>query len=151
MLTARDIMNTNVIKVRENDTLKKLAELFLTHHISGAPVVDENCRLVGVVNESDLIFTTKKIDLPRTIAILDAFFFLDSPEKMEKEMKKIAGSKVIDICTDNPVTVTPATTLEEVGTIMTEQKIHTLPVIEEGILVGIIGKTDIIKTMVQRS
>ena len=89
MLTARDIMNTNVIKVRENDTLKKLAELFLTHHISGAPVVDENGRLVGVVTESDLIFTTKKIHLPRTIAILDAFFFLDSPEKMEKEMKKI--------------------------------------------------------------
>ena len=38
MLTARDIMNTNVIKVRENDTLKKLAELFLSYHISGAPV-----------------------------------------------------------------------------------------------------------------
>ena len=89
MLTAQDIMTREVITVREDATVRELATLFLARNISGAPVVDATGRVIGVVTESDLIFTKKKVHLPRTIPILDAFFFLDSPEKMEKEMKKI--------------------------------------------------------------
>ena len=86
MLTARDIMNPEVITVREDQSVRELAELFLNRRISGAPVVDNQGRVTGIVTESDLIFTKKKVHLPRTIPILDAFFFLDSPEKMEKEI-----------------------------------------------------------------
>ncbi|NLZ16137.1 MAG: CBS domain-containing protein [Desulfobulbaceae bacterium] len=151
MLTAKDIMNTQVITVHEQQSVRELAELFLDKHISGAPVINDQGQLVGIVTQNDLIFTNKRLHLPRTIAILDAFFFLDKPEKMEKEMQKIAGARVGDICSKNPVTVSPVSTLEEVATIMSEQHVHTLPVVEAGHLVGVIGKTDIIRSMVQRS
>ena len=88
--------------------------------------------------------------MSRSIAILDAFFFLDSPDKMRHEMQKIAGSRVGDICTRNPVTVSPEATMEEVATIMAERRVHTLPVVAEGQIVGVIGKTDIIRAMVQQ-
>ena len=151
MLTARDIMNPEVITVREDQSVRELAELFLNRRINGAPVVDNQGRVTGIVTESDLIFTKKKVHLPRTIPILDAFFFLDSPEKMEKEMRKISGAAVGDICTRSPITVQPSSTLEEVATIMVEKQVHTLPVLEDGQLVGVIGKTDIIRSMVQRT
>lgn len=150
MLYAKDIMNPFVITVREEQSLRELAELFLERRISGAPVVDAEGRLIGVVTENDLIFTNKRLRLPRSIAILDAFFFLDNPEKMDREMRKIAGARVGDICSPDPITVRPDSTLEEVATIMAERRVHTLPVLAEGTLVGVIGKTDIIRSMLQR-
>lgn len=150
MLYAKDIMSPSVITVREEQSLRELAELFLERRISGAPVVDAEGRLIGIVTENDLVFTNKKLQLPRSIAILDAFFFLDNPEKMTREMQKIAGTRVGDICSSNPITVGPESSVEEVATIMAERRVHTLPVMAEGKLVGVIGKTDIIRSMLQR-
>ena len=147
MLTARDIMNPEVVTVRADQSARELAELFLERNFSGAPVVDAAGKLIGIVTRNDLIFTKKKVRLPRSIAILDAFFLLDSPEKMKREMRKIAGGRVGDICTPNPISVPPDAPLEEVATIMAERRVHTLPVLEDGKLVGVIGKTDIIRTL----
>ena len=149
MLKAKDIMSHEVITVNEDATVRELASLFLINNISGAPVVDTEGKVIGIVTESDLIFQNKKVHLPTAVAILDAFLFLERPEKMEMELKKIAGSKVGDICSHNLVSVTPETGLEELATLMAEKKIHTLPVMVEGRLVGVIGKSDIIRTIAQ--
>ena len=149
MLTAQDIMTREVITVREETTIRELAALFLSHNISGAPVVDTAGRVVGVVTESDLIFQNKKVHLPTAVAILDAFLFLESPGKTEKELKKIAGATVGEICSHELVSVTPETGLDDLATLMAEKKVHTLPVMAGGQLVGVIGKSDIIRTIAQ--
>ena len=149
MLTAKDIMSQEVITVNENATVRELASLFMVNNISGAPVVNDAGKMIGVVTESDLIFQNKKVHLPTAVAILDAFLFLERPEKMEKELKKIAGSKVGDICSHDLICVTPETGLEELATLMAEKKIHTLPVMADGNLVGVIGKSDIIRMIAQ--
>ncbi len=149
MLRASDIMSSQVITVNENDTVRELAEIFLNRKINGAPVVNDNNKVIGIVTESDLVFKNKRVHIPTAVAILDAFIFLESPEKTEKELKKIAGSKVADICSHEVLTVTPETELEELATLMAEKKIHTLPVMENDKLVGVIGKSDIIRTIAQ--
>ena len=147
MLKAQDIMSQNAVTVNTNTSIRDLAALLLAHKISGAPVTDDNGKVIGVVTESDLIFQNKKIHLPTAVAILDAFLFLERPEKLEKELKKIAGSKVGDICSHDLISVTPETSLEELATLMAEKKIHTLPVMSGDNLVGVIGKSDIIRTI----
>jgi len=149
MLTAQNIMTHEVVTVKENATVRELAALLLERNISGAPVVDEAGAVIGVVTESDLIFQNKKVHLPTAFAILDAFVFLERPDKMETEFKKMAGSKVGDICSRKLISVGPETELEELATLMAEKKIHTLPVMDEGRLVGVIGKSDIIRTIAQ--
>ena len=149
MLTAQDIMTREVITIKESATVRELAALLLTSNISGVPVVDDSGRVIGVVTESDLIFQNKKVHLPTAFALFDAFVFLERPGKMEQELKKMAGSLVGDICTRDPVSVTPETELDELATLMAEIKVHTLPVIAEGRLVGVIGKSDIIRTIAQ--
>jgi len=149
MLTAQDIMTREVITVKENATVRELAALLLTSNISGAPVIDEAGKVIGVVTESDLIFQNKKVHLPTAFAILDAFVFLERPDKMEQELKKIAGSRVGDICSRKLISVTPETELEELATLMAEKNIHTLPVMTGDDLVGVIGKSDIIRTIAQ--
>ena len=149
MLLAQDIMTKDVITVHPQTPVRELATLLLNHKISGVPVVDEAGKVLGVVTESDLIFQNKKVHLPTAVAILDAFLFLERPEKLEQEMKKIAGSMAGDICSAELISVTPETPLDELATLMAEKKIHTLPVLDGGRLAGVIGKSDIIRTIAQ--
>jgi CBS domain-containing protein len=147
MKTAADIMTTEVITVTLDTTVQKLAQILSANNISGTPVLDDNGGLIGVVTENDLIDQNKKIHIPTVISILDAFFYLENPDKMEKEMRKIAGATVGDIFTKTTVTVNEDTAIDALATIMSEQNIHTLPVVRDGQLTGVIGKKDIIRTI----
>lgn len=151
MLTAKDIMTKNVVTVAPEMTVKDLAALLLSHRIGGAPVVDAGQKLLGVVTESDLIDQGKNVHFPSVITILDSVLFLESPRKMELEIKKMAGRTVSDICASELVTVSEDTPLSDIATIMSEKKVHTLPVLSGGVLVGVIGKTDLIRAISQGS
>lgn len=147
MKNAADIMTREVITVSLTTTVQELAKILATHDISGAPVVDEHGGIIGVVTESDLIDQNKKVHIPTVVSILDSFFFLENPDKMEQEMRKIAGSTVAEIYSSPARTVTLSTPIDEIATIMAEKGIHTLPVVEDGKLCGIIGKKDIIRSI----
>lgn len=149
MLTAKDIMSTNVITIGLTESVKELAHLLSNNGISGVPVVNESGILLGVVTESDLIDQKKSIHLPTVVTILDSVFYLENPDKMEQEMKKMAGTKVEDIYTTSPVSISEETTIEEIATIMAEKGIHSLPVLNNNRLVGIVGRKDIIKTIIK--
>ena len=141
-------MTKNVVTVNLEPTVRDLARALLNNNISGVPVLDKDGRLCGIATESDLIFQNKRLHLPPFITILDSFLFLDNPEKMEQELKKIAGATVLEIYTEDVISVEPGTPLDEIATIMTEKKMHTLPVLSEsGEMVGIVGKKDIIRTI----
>lgn len=148
MLVAREIMTTKIITITPETAVSKLAQILATSNIGGAPVVDEEGRLLGVVTESDLIDQTKKVHIPTVVAILDSLIFLERPDKMEKDIRKIAGTVVGDIYSKNPVTVSEETPLDEIATIMAKKHVHTLPVMRGEQLVGVIGKGDIIKTLI---
>ncbi|MCI5140136.1 MAG: CBS domain-containing protein, partial [Candidatus Electrothrix sp. AR1] len=149
MLRAQDLMTENVIAVTKDTEARELAKILTKNKISGAPVLDGAGKLVGVVTESDLIFQNKKVHIPTAVAILDAFFFLESPEKMEQEMKKMSGVTVGDIYAPEVISVQKDTPLDELATLMAEKKIHTLPVLDQEELVGVIGKSDIIRTIAE--
>jgi CBS domain-containing protein len=59
----------------------------------------------------------------------------------------MAGNTVQDICASELVSVSEDTGLDEIATIMSEKNLHTLPVVMDGELVGVIGKSDIIRSM----
>lgn len=148
MLVAREIMTTQIITVTPQTPVRELAQILAANNIGGAPVVDEGGKLLGVVTESDLIDQTKKVHIPTVVAILDSLIFLERPDKMEKDIRKIAGTVVGDIYTPNPLTVGEETPLDEIATVMAKKHVHTLPVLRDGKLVGVIGKGDIIKTLI---
>ena len=147
MLNGSDIMTRSVITVTKETSVKKLATILTSHNISGAVVVDSENKVIGVVTGSDLIFQNKKLHIPSVVAILDSYFFLESPEKMGLEMQKMAGATVGDIFSKDTITVQEHSTVAEIATIMSEKHIHTLPVLKDDTLVGVIGKKDIIKTI----
>lgn len=147
MLTAGEIMSKEVITVGLGTGVEELARILWEKKIGGAPVVDADGQLLGVVTENDLIDQNKKVHIPTVLSILDSMIFLENPNKLDQEIKKMTGTKVGDIYSPHPVTVTENATLEEMASIMADRKIHTLPVIRDGRLVGIVGKSDLIRTL----
>ncbi|MGQ9920608.1 MAG: CBS domain-containing protein [Desulfobacca sp.] len=149
MLQARDIMTTKVITVSPHTPVLDLARLLAEHKINGAPVVADDGRLVGVVTQSDLIDRAKKFELPHVITILDAHFFLERPSTFKKNLEKLVGNLVADIMTSPAVTIPPDMPIDEIASTMARRQVHTLPVVDEEKIVGIIGKIDIIRALGQ--
>ena len=146
MLKAKDIMTKDVITVKPDATTEDLARLLVKHDISGVPVVDDNGRLKGIVTENDLITKNSRLHLPTILRLFDAYIPLGTG-KMEDEIRRMAASRVDEIYSKEVVSVDREASAEYIATLMTEKRIHLLPVLEEGKLVGIIGKKDLIRGM----
>lgn len=149
MMIAKDIMTKDIITVSPEAEIAQATKLLVEKGINGVPVVDGKGNLVGIICQSDLIAEQKKLPIPSLFTFLDGFIRLTSIKHLEKEVRKIAAITVADAMTPNPVTVKPETSLEEVATLMVEKNFHTLPVMEAGKLVGVIGKEDVLKTLMQ--
>jgi CBS domain-containing protein len=146
MLKARDIMTKELITVSPKTEIVRAAKLLLEKGINGIPVVDGG-ELVGILCQSDLVAQQKKLPIPSIFTLLDGFIPLKSTKQFEKALHKIAGTTVGDAMTQDPITVHPDTSIEEIASLMVDKRFHTIPVVDKGELVGIIGKVDILKTL----
>lgn len=149
MAVVKDIMTKDIITLMPDLEIAQAAKVLLDNRINGAPVVDESGELIGILCQSDLISQQKKLPIPSLFTLLDGFIPLRSMKNVEKEIQKIAATSVAEAMTPNPVTVDTETAIEEVATIMVEKNYHTLPVIKEGKLVGIVGKQDVLNTLIK--
>ena len=146
MLKAKDIMTRDVITVSPKMEIVLAAKLLLEKGFNGLPVVDEG-KLVGIICQSDLVAQQKKFPIASLFTILDGFIPLRSIKNFEKTVKKIAASTVAQAMTSNPATVQPNTGIDEIASLMVDKNFHTIPVVEEGSLVGIVGKEDILRVL----
>ncbi len=151
MLTAKDIMTTDVVTVSPDTSIAEMAQMLVTHQISGAPVVDDRGGLYGIVTENDLIRQNKRLHIPTVVSFLDAAIYLESSKKFEEEVKRVTATKVKDICVRKVVTITEDQTVVDIATIMAEKKVHLLPVLRAGKIVGIVGKRDVVKAMARQT
>ncbi|MBF0567927.1 MAG: CBS domain-containing protein [Nitrospirae bacterium] len=146
-IKAKDIMNREVIAVAPETTVEELGRLFIEKDVSGVPVIAEDGSLYGVVTTNDLIHLETSFHIPTVIRIFDAFIPMESELHFKHEIAKMAASTVKDICTRDITTVTEEASIHEIADIMAEKKIHHLPVLKGGQLVGTIGEKDIIKAI----
>lgn len=151
MLIAKDIMTKKVITVTPDSSVEKLASLLVKNEISGVPVVDDSGVLYGIVTDNDLIDRNKRLHIPTVVSFLDAAIYLESSKKFEQDVKRLTATRVGDICTRKVVTITEETSIVDIATIMSEKKIHLLPVVKAGKVTGIIGKRDVVQAVAQQA
>jgi len=147
MLKAIDIMTANPLTLSPDTDIRTAATLLLDKKINGAPVVDAQGKLLGVLCQSDLVAQQKQVTMPSIFAMLDGFIALSSRDDFERELQKIAATNVSQAMTKDPKTVTPQTPLDEIAPVMVNEKLYTLPVVDAGRLVGVVGKEDILRTL----
>jgi CBS domain-containing protein len=147
MITVDEIMTTELITLTPGMDITQAARVLLENRINGAPVVDDQGRLKGILCQSDLIAQQKKMPIPTLFTFLDGFIQLTSVKQLEQQTRKLVALTVADAMTPNPITVQSDTTIETVAALMVDNNFHTLPVVVGGRLVGIIGKEDVLRTL----
>jgi len=140
-------MTKEVLTVRPETSISELSKTLENRRIGGVPVVDKGGRLVGVITQSDLVDRARDLELPPAINILDFHFYLQIPSHLLQRVEKMLGTTVGDCMTPDPVTVAPDTPVTTIAALMAKQKVHTIPVVAGGRLVGVVGKMDLVRAM----
>jgi CBS domain-containing protein len=150
-LTAADIMQTQVVTVSPSDPLQTVQRLFFEEEIHGAPVVDENSRVRGMISSMDLIRAASEASESSEggIDFSDAFEELGgSWDAASDEFRdRLSQAVVADVMTENIVSVDPGTPIPEVATLLRENRIHRALVVKGDNLVGIISSFDLIRLL----
>jgi CBS-domain-containing membrane protein len=147
MLKVKDIMTREVKTVSPETEITQAAKLLLSERINGVPVVNKIGKLVGILCQSDLIAQQKSIPIPSLFTLLDGYVPLTLLNRLDREVEKIVATKVDNAMTPDPITVNSETDIEKVAGLMVEKNYHTLPVVDGGKLVGIVGKEDVLRTL----
>jgi len=140
-----ELMTREVITVFPDTPVVEIARRMLQHHISGIPVVERDGRLVGIVTETDLVVRNANVHFPTFLQILDARIYLSSPRHFEEELRRALGTVAADVMTREVQTVRPDDDISVAATLMFDRRINPIPVVEDGLLRGIISRTDIIR------
>src|SRR5262245_15024281 len=143
----RDVMKTDVVTLTPDEPVAAAADKLAEHGYGAMPVVDENGRLVGLLRDSDLIISEARVHVPTFLSIPGvAVAWPGSMKHVEAELEKIAGATVGEIMDDDPHTIGPDDTLEELATRMHERDVTHLPVVNaDGRVVGIVARGDIVR------
>lgn len=150
-MKVRDAMNKDVITCRPDDQISKLVELFKENHISGLPVVEDD-KVVGIVSETDLIKLFKAPEFSDDIFLPSPFEIIEMPirsvirfDEFKKALEDIRLKPVKDIMKKKVYSISPESSLEDASGMMVKYRVNRLPVIDNGKLVGIIVRSDIIR------
>jgi CBS domain-containing protein len=144
-------MTTDVVAFHPDDRVQEVAKTMAERSIGGAPVIDGEGRVVGLVTDDDMIVQEARMHFPTVISVLGAYLELPSSlQRFEHELHKAVGAKVAEVMTPNPPTCVEDDTIEAVATTMHEGNVSRLPVVRDGKLVGIVSRGDVVKAIVQK-
>ncbi|AKJ68454.1 histidine kinase [Pandoraea thiooxydans] len=147
-MRALDVMTPNVISVKPNATIRDVANLFLEHRISGAPVIDDGGKLVGVVSEGDLIRRAEiGTDKPHRSWWLGLF----STDAQAQEYVKSHGLLVADVMTRDVISVDEQTPLGDVASLLETRGIKRVPVLRGGKVVGLVSRANLVQALASSS
>lgn len=157
-LGARDIMTANVRTVKPDMRVPELEHFLIEQNLRGAPVVQDGC-LIGVVSRSDIV---RQLCVERSFdASLSDYHFemvsgYSSPEDSLAAIGRRVGARVEDmhvrdVMIRDPLTIEADTGLREVAEFLIEHHIHRAPVVEKGLLVGVLSSLDLVRLVAEGS
>ncbi|MCF6248923.1 MAG: CBS domain-containing protein [Desulfobacula sp.] len=144
-------METNIITVTPDTQISVAVKILLENHINGLPVLDSKGKLKGILCQSDLIYQQKEFKAPPIFSMLDSFIPLASAKQLDHEMEKISALTVDQAMVKDPTTADPDMPISKIASLMVDRHFHTIPVVESGKLVGIIGQEDILKVLISET
>ena len=151
-MNAKDVMTTEVVTVSPETTVQDLAKILSEKGISGAPVVDADQRLVGVVSEGDLLHraetgTERRVQRRRS-------WWLESvaaEQELARDYVKAHGRTVADIMTREVISAEETTDLADLAMLLETKRVKRVPVVSGGKLVGIVSRANLVRALATTS
>jgi CBS domain-containing protein len=149
---ARDVMQEDMVTVSPDLPLLDAHQLFVSEEIHGAPVVDDQGALVGVISSADLLRAVAEehgaarveANYLRDLVEFSSPDWIAQPEDFQDRLREL---RVSDAMTTEVVQVSPDASLEEVAGALCDNRVHRVVVVESGIAVGVISTFDLVNQM----
>lgn len=141
-MNAADVMTHNVVTVHPDTPVPDLVRALLGRGISGAPVVDKDGALVGMVTEGDLV-RRAELGTERRRGGWAAFF--TGTAVLARDYVRSHGLVVSDVMTPGVVAVTPQTPLSEIADLMESRRIRRVPVVQNGRVMGLVSRANLLR------
>ena len=146
----RQVMTTDVLTFRPADTVETAARALSERQLGGAPVVDGDGMVVGLIEDDDLIVQDTRLHFPTVISIFGAYLELPSSVRhFEADLRKAVGATVGDVMDADAPTCRPDDTLETVATALHDRNSSRMAVVDDdGRLVGLVSRGDLVRAIV---
>jgi CBS domain-containing protein len=145
-MKARDVMVSHVITVGPELDVRAVANTLIANGISAVPVVAIDGSIVGIISEGDLMRRATGAERKRSWW-LESF---SSAEQLMADFVKAHGRKAKDVMTRQVISVSPDTSLQEIANLLEKHGIKRVPVIENGRLVGIVSRANLVQALATR-
>ena len=149
-LRVRDLMTTQVITVKPTDTVRQAVIKMALDNVTGAPVVDNRNHVLGVISQTDILQLILKYQ-DKLDEEIHSEHLLSQPMDTDNQSadmtlinKEFSGIKVEDIMVRSTLYTTPDAEIVEALRMMMKMDVNRLPVLEQGILVGTVSRSDVI-------
>ncbi len=144
-----EIMTSPAITLQPHTTVEEAIGTLVEHGIKGAPVVDGEGRLVGLLDDDDLIVSEARLHAPTTIEILGAYIPLPGDlRRFNEEVRHALGRTVGDVMNAEPPSLASASTVEDAATLFHDHGVSRLAVTgEDGQVVGVVTRGDLVKAL----
>ena len=141
-----EVMNKYPVTIDKQAPISDVAELLVKYNLTAVSVVDESNKLIGIITEGDLLYKKVRPHVPHYVNVLGASIYYNGIGEYNSQFKKLLASSVEDLMTKEVITAKPETEVEEVVAVMLDKHLKSMPVVDEkGVLIGSLGRRDIIK------
>ncbi len=150
--TAKDIMSTDVTTVDFEDRLTDVYQVFVEKEISGAPVLGDGDRLVGVVSIRDLLRAIEEESDP---GLDESYYFHNYDNwartaglsEIEDFQDRLGRRTVAEVMTNNVISVAPNAPISKIAALVRKNHIHRVLVLDDDKLVGLVSLFDLIRLL----
>ncbi|MBW6400343.1 CBS domain-containing protein [Roseomonas sp. HJA6] len=144
-MLARDLMSTGLLTFLPEMGLEAAARAMAERGVSGAPVVREDGLLVGIITEGDLIRRLSDAAAPKSGWFASLF---SAAEKEAARFARVRGRTVQDAMTTDIASVDEDETAERIAHIMASRGVRRVPVLRDGVLVGVVSRADLLRALI---
>jgi len=149
--TMRDIMNPDPSVVGPEAPVDEVLRMMAQGDEDVVLVVNEGRRCIGIITDTDLVIYEEEgdIHIPHYVEIMGGVVFLEPLRKFEEKVKKAVAKRARELMTEDPVTVDVTASPHEAAKVVIESHHNHLPVVEHGVLVGLITRADVLAALVE--
>lgn len=143
-MRAHQIMTRDVVTIGPNASIVDAANIMLTHHISGLPVIDTDGELIGVISEGDFL---RRVEIGTERKRARWLRLLLGPGQTAADFVHEHGRKVGEIMTRHPYTVRADATVADIVRVMEKYHVKRLPVLQDGRMIGIVTRKNLLQAV----
>jgi len=150
-MKVRDVMSSNPFSLPPSTSVATAALALSESKVGGCPVVDASGRVVGMLTEANILEALKtqhkelKMLMPPEISFGISFVEIVQSREDASAFSEIGNWPIERIMTRNVVSVSPDDEIEKAIQLMVNQRIHRVPVLDKGRLIGIVTRSDVLK------